>query len=81
MLAEREYELSDDAGDALRAYVERRREQPRFANARSLRNAVDRARLRHAGRLFAAGGAPSRSDLVTIEADDILRSSVFASAP
>ena len=48
------YELGDDAGDALRAYVERRREQPRFANARSLRNAIDRARLRHAGRLFAA---------------------------
>ena len=66
---------------ALRAYVERRRDQPRFANARSLRNAIDRARLRHAGRLFAAAGAPSRSDLVTIEADDILRSSVFASDP
>jgi AAA lid domain len=78
MVAERDYVLDEAAEDALAAYVERRREQPRFANARSIRNAIDRARLRHAARLFDAPGAPTREDLVTLEACDILASSVFA---
>ena len=78
MLEQRQYELSEDAEAALRLYVERRSAQPRFANARSIRNAIDRARLRQAGRLFAAPGPLSREQLVTIEAQDILRSSVLA---
>jgi hypothetical protein len=54
--------------------------QPHFANARSLRNALDRARLRQASRLFAMGRPVSVDDLCTIEADDILKSRVFAQA-
>jgi hypothetical protein len=52
-------------------------QQPHFANARSIRNAIDRMRLRQATRLFEKGGALSRDDLVVIEADEILASRVF----
>jgi probable Rubsico expression protein CbbX len=78
MIAQRDYVLDADAEDALAAYVERRRAQPRFANARSIRNAIDRARLRQAARLFDAPHPPSRTDLMTLEARDLLASSVFA---
>ena len=78
MIEQRDYVLDADAEDALAAYVERRRAQPRFANARSIRNAIDRARLRQAARLFDAPGTLTRDDLVTLEARDILASSVFA---
>jgi probable Rubsico expression protein CbbX len=78
MLDHREYELGPDAEAALSGYVERRLRQPRFANARSIRNAIDRARLRQAGRLFELAGPLRRADLATIEAEDILRSSVFS---
>jgi len=78
MLEQRAYELDDDASAALRSYIERRVEQPRFANARSIRNAIDRARLRQAARLFERSGELSRDELATIEAGDILGSSVFA---
>jgi probable Rubsico expression protein CbbX len=77
MLEQRSYELDDDAEAALREYVELRVGQPRFANARSIRNAIDRARLRQAARLFEQDRALSREDLVKIEAQDIRRSSVF----
>jgi hypothetical protein len=55
-------------------------QQPHFANARSMRNALDRARLRQANRLFAAGVAVAREQLMTIEEDDIRRSRVFQQA-
>ncbi len=77
MLERRAYKLGPDAETALRRYIERRMAQPRFANARSIRNAIDRARLRQAGRLFELEGPLSPDELVTIEAQDILRSSVF----
>ncbi len=80
MIERRAYRLSPEAEAAFREYVERRIEQPRFANARSIRNAVDRARLRQAGRLFSLERPLGRDDLVTIEAEDIRRSSVFADA-
>ena len=48
-----------------------------FANARSIRNALDRARLRQANRLFARGGQLSRDDLMTIESADIRASRIF----
>jgi probable Rubsico expression protein CbbX len=80
MIERRAYRLSPDAEAAFREYVERRIERPRFANARSIRNAVDRARLRQAGRLFSLERPLGRDDLVTIEAEDIRRSSVFAGA-
>jgi hypothetical protein len=59
-------------------YIERRRQLPFFANARSIRNALDRTRLRQANRLFARMGEPlSRDELMTIEPADILASRVF----
>jgi len=51
---------------------------PRFSNARSVRNALDRARLRQANRLLAKGGSISKIDLMTLEAEDILASRVFS---
>jgi probable Rubsico expression protein CbbX len=78
MVERRSYRLSPAAEAAFGEYVERRIERPRFANARSIRNAVDRARLRQAGRLFELERPLTRDDLVTIEETDIRRSSVFA---
>ncbi|HEY0939605.1 MAG TPA: CbbX protein [Steroidobacter sp.] len=81
MLDQMQYVLSADAEVALREYIELRQHQPHFANARSVRNALDRARLRQASRLFAhRGGTLERSDLMTIEAADIRASRVFSEA-
>jgi probable Rubsico expression protein CbbX len=82
MLGQMQYRLSAEADQALRQYIEIRRAQPHFANARSIRNALDRARLRQASRLFErhrteAGGAISRQDLQTIEESDIRASRVL----
>jgi probable Rubsico expression protein CbbX len=78
MLAQMQYTLNDEARVALEEYIERRQTQPHFANARSVRNALDRARLRQASRLFSRReGALARSDLMTIEAADIRASRVF----
>ena len=57
-----------------------RRAQPHFANARSIRNAIDRARLRQANRCFASGEEVDLEQLVTIEAADFRASRVFAGA-
>ena len=78
MLAEYMYRFSPEAQQAFEAYLKRRMHMPRFSNARSVRNALDRARLRQANRLFAKGGRVSKADLMTIEAEDILASRVFA---
>jgi probable Rubsico expression protein CbbX len=81
MLEQMQYHLSPEAQAALREYIELRRLQPHFANARSIRNALDRARLRQASRLFARHrGIVTREDLVTIAAEDIRASRVFAHA-
>src|SRR5689334_3832907 len=81
MLDGMQYHLSGAAAQALREYIPLRRTQPHFANARSIRNALDRARLRQARRLFEARGAPlTRDALMTIEAEDIRASRVFASS-
>jgi AAA lid domain-containing protein len=80
MLQAESYEFSPAAEEAFRAYLERRMCRPLFAHARSVRNAIERARLRHANRVYGAaraGTPPSRDDLVRIEAEDILKSSVF----
>jgi probable Rubsico expression protein CbbX len=80
MLKAASYEFSPAAEEAFRAYLERRMRRPLFAHARSVRNAIERARLRHANRVYGAaraGTPPSRDDLVRIEAEDILKSSVF----
>jgi probable Rubsico expression protein CbbX len=78
MLEQRAYSFSPEARRVFRDYVERRRRRPRFAHGRSIRNAIDRARLRQAGRLFDSEVVLGRQELVTIEAEDILRSSLFA---
>jgi probable Rubsico expression protein CbbX len=78
MLARMGYALDADAEAALAEYVTRRRAQPHFANARSIRNALDRARLRQASRLFAADAPVTRDALSTISAADIRASRVFA---
>ena len=78
MLAQQNYHLSPDAREALVSYIAKRRTQPHFANARSIRNALDRARLRQANRIFATAKAPlSASELSEISAADILASRVF----
>jgi probable Rubsico expression protein CbbX len=78
MLGRMNYQLDEAAALALREYIRLRRSQPRFSNARSIRNALDRARLRHANRLFERRDETlSREALVTIEAEDIRTSRVF----
>jgi len=69
----------DDAGrTALQEYITLRMQQPRFSNARSIRNGIDRARLRMANRLFAGRDQPlDRVALETITAEDIRVSRVF----
>ena len=79
MLSSMQYRFSEEADAMFQDYIARRRIQPHFANARSIRNALDRARLRQASRLFAARGSVlARDDLVTIDAADIRSSRVFA---
>jgi len=70
--------LTEDAKKALLEYTTRRMTMDHFANARSVRNALDRARLRQANRLFAdSKKSVTKIDLMTIEAEDILASRVF----
>jgi probable Rubsico expression protein CbbX len=77
MLEQRAYAFSPEAREVFREYVERRRRRPRFAHGRSIRNAIDRARLRQASRLFESNRALQRDELITIEPEDLLKSSVF----
>ena len=79
MLAQLNYRFDDSAEPAFTRYVSLRRAQPHFANARSIRNALDRIRLRHATRLFSADCALTRDQLCTLQAEDILASRVFSS--
>jgi probable Rubsico expression protein CbbX len=80
MLSAENYALSPDAEQAFRQYIVRRMRRPRFAHARSVRNGIERARLRHANRVYEAvrsGTQPTVEMLGQIEAQDILKSSVF----
>ncbi|HZZ47360.1 MAG TPA: AAA family ATPase [Pseudonocardia sp.] len=79
MVTELGYRLSSDAREVFGQYLHRRREQPWFANARSVRNALERARLRHARRLLDQPGRPvGRAELMTLERVDFAASRVFA---
>lgn len=79
MLARQNYHFSPEAKVTMAAYIEARRQQPHFANARSIRNALDRARLRQANRLFVSAKGPlDASALSTIAAEDIAASRVFS---
>ncbi|AZB62308.1 CbbX protein [Cereibacter sphaeroides] len=78
MLDDQSYQMTPEAETALRAYIGLRRSQPHFANARSIRNALDRARLRQANRLFTASSGPlDARALSTIAEEDIRASRVF----
>jgi probable Rubsico expression protein CbbX len=79
ILERQDYRLSPAAEQAFREYLDLRMDRPRFAHGRSTRNAIDRARLRHASRLFASDTPPGHDELMTIEADDIYASSLFRS--
>ncbi len=79
MLAERHYRFGDGAREAFTEYLHRRLREPHFANARSVRNALDRTRLRQASRLFGdRDRALSKDDLTTIAPEDIRASRLFA---
>lgn len=79
MLEEQQYKFASDADTVLLEYAERRMQQPHFANARSIRNAIDRARMRQANRIFASGDKVlTKGDLITIQSEDILKSRLFA---
>jgi len=80
MAEQQRYRLSDEAERTFTEYLKLRVGQPQFANGRSIRNALDRARMRQAIRLYAGGRDGHRltkKDLVTIEAEDVLKSRVF----
>ena len=79
MLEQQNYVLDKSARKAMGEYINLRRKQPHFANARSIRNALDRARLRQANRLFTEAGGPlNAAQLSTISAQDIRASRVFS---
>jgi probable Rubsico expression protein CbbX len=78
MLEEQQYQLTPDAEVALEKYIQKRKERPLFANARSVKNALDRARMRQANRIFdSRGQVLTKKDLVNLEAQDILQSTIF----
>jgi hypothetical protein len=81
MLDQQQYTFDKPAREAFRAYVERRMALPDFANARSIRNAIDRIKLRQANRLYSGGATVTKDDLARIDAADILKSRVFLEPP
>ena len=81
MLARQQYHFDDGAREAFHAYLKRRMALPEFANGRSVRNAIDRIKLRHANRLYSNGAPATKEDLARIDASDILKSRVFAEVP
>jgi len=82
ILAKQNYKLSERGREALARYIVARKQQPHFSNARSIRNALDRARLRQANRIVhdAANVKVTTEDLMTIDAPDLLASRVFEKA-
>ena len=82
MLAGQNYRLTQDARDAFIRYIALRKTQPLFSNARSIRNALDRIRLRQANRLVSnLDRVLTSDDLTSIEAGDVLASRVFSANP
>lgn len=79
MLGEQSYFFDEGGRKAMVEYIDLRRKQPHFANARSIRNALDRARLRQANRLFTHAKGPLTADtLSAITEADIRGSRVFS---
>jgi probable Rubsico expression protein CbbX len=78
MLEDQQYQLTPSAEIALTDYIRKRKEKPLFANARSVKNALDRARMRQANSIFESRGQIlTKRELVNLEAEDILQSTVF----
>jgi len=78
MLDDQQYKLTPQAEVALTQYIAIRKDKPLFANARSVKNALDRARMRQANRIFdSRGQVLTKKELVNLEAEDILQSTVF----
>jgi probable Rubsico expression protein CbbX len=78
MLQDQQYRMTAEAEEVFLEYLKKRIELPLFANARTIVNALDAARMRHANRMFTSGEKIlTKSDLVTIEADDMRQSSLF----
>nr|UBA15683.1 Rubisco expression protein [Pseudo-nitzschia hainanensis] len=78
MLDDQQYKLTTQAEAALSQYITKRKEKPLFANARSVKNALDRARMRQANRIFESRGQVlTKKELVNLEAEDILQSTIF----
>ncbi len=71
------YTFAPETEKVFAKYVRLRKEQPRFANARSIRNAIERARLRHANRVLASSSPTTRDQLMRLEPEDLLSSRVF----
>lgn len=79
MVDRQQYHFDAGSREAFKEYLERRMKLPHFANARSVRNAMDRIKLRQAKRLLGMGGKVQREELVRIDATDIRQSRVFES--
>ena len=78
MLEDQQYRMTAEAEEVFLEYLKKRIELPLFANARTITNALDSARMRHANRMFSSGDKIlTKADLVTIEADDLRQSSLF----
>ena len=77
MAGQRMYSFDDDSRQAFRDYLQLRVAQPHFANARSVRNAIDRFRLRQAVRIVGLGGRVPKEELARIDAADVRQSRVF----
>jgi len=77
MLREQTYSFDNEARQAFVEYLELRAKQPQFANARSVRNAIDRMKLRQASRLVQEGGCIGKEQLARIAAVDVRQSRVF----
>jgi probable Rubsico expression protein CbbX len=77
MMRERMYAFDDESREAFRQYLSLRVRQTHFANARSVRNAIDRTRLRHAVRIVKQGGRIAADELSRIDAADVRQSRIF----
>ena len=78
MVEAESFRFDDKAREAFAEYLTRRMEQPRLSNARSVRNAIERCRLRQARRLVWLDRPLGKEDLVTLMAEDVSGSSLFA---
>ena len=81
MIRQQMYAFDDKSRQAFREYLALRVRQAHFANARSVRNAIDRMRLRQAVRIVQQGGSIPKEELARIDADDVRRSKVFQQGP